>query len=70
MMCMYVSISNINYVLLCNNFLTMQNGYQPIHIAINYGQLEFYYFLVQKYSIDLNIANLVNFTLIHVHMQL
>ena len=70
MMCMYVSISNINYVLLCNNFLTMQNGYQPIHIAINYGQLEFYYFLVQKYSIDLNIANLVNFTLIYVHMQL
>ena len=40
----------------------MQDGYQPIHIAINYGQLEFYYFLVQKYSIDLNIATSVKFT--------
>ena len=42
----------------------MQDGHQPIHIAIGFGQLEFYYFLVKKYNIDLTIATPVKFILV------
>ena len=40
-------------------YMCIQDGYQPVHIAIRFGQLEFYYFLVQKYRIDLNTATSV-----------
>ena len=37
----------------------MQDGQQPIHIAIGFGHLKFYNFLVKKYNIDVNVSTLV-----------
>ena len=59
--CVIVQCSSIAF---CN--LISQSGFQPIHLAAKYGQIEMLRLLVQKYHVDPNTPVIVSaFSIMH-----
>ena len=55
----HVPYDLVNYVAILYDytyihFCTIQDGYQPIHIAVQYNQLQILHLLIKKYNVDLN----------------